>query len=132
MGLKKFKDDRPAELWCHYCGWLIPLGEETIDHKLAKAKGGLNHDANLVWSCLLCNVTKSDMDYHEFKWRRSITTVLLQDLEAKARHKKQGERELSKFISKWHKFHKKILWTKTPTLSSVPSASDTTPLFAVE
>jgi 5-methylcytosine-specific restriction endonuclease McrA len=51
---------------CHYCGRELAFEESTLDHKLAKGKGGTHEMSNLVLSCLECNHEKGDGDYESF------------------------------------------------------------------
>ena len=49
---------------CIYCG----KPSESIDHVLARSRGGLSITKNCVPACLLCNGDKSDTD--AFDWYR--------------------------------------------------------------
>lgn len=41
---------------CAYCGGVAT----SVDHVIAKARGGSDDDANLVAACLSCNARKRD------------------------------------------------------------------------
>lgn len=46
---------------CHFCG-----GQpNTIDHMIARARGGTSDKSNLVPACAVCNCMKSDKSYDE-------------------------------------------------------------------
>lgn len=49
------------EIPCYFCGG-IP---NTVDHLVARAKGGTNQWANLVSACDICNCMKSDKSYDD-------------------------------------------------------------------
>lgn len=49
---------------CHYCKELVKF--YTIDHKVARSKGGTDDLDNLVRSCIRCNALKGSRDYEEF------------------------------------------------------------------
>ncbi len=51
---------------CFYCKRVLLFEESTLDHVIAKAKGGSNGIDNLVLSCMPCNNKKGDMDQAEF------------------------------------------------------------------
>jgi 5-methylcytosine-specific restriction endonuclease McrA len=54
-------------LSCVYCGKGIEDGIKlTLDHLKAYNKGGMNESENLITSCLVCNVKKSDKTLHSF------------------------------------------------------------------
>lgn len=46
---------------CYFCGGR----SETIDHLIARAKGGTNDASNLVSACVTCNSMKGDKSYDE-------------------------------------------------------------------
>jgi len=51
---------------CFYCGQ--PVGEYWhAEHKNPKSKGGRWEENNIVVSCPLCNLRKSNKSVHEFK-----------------------------------------------------------------
>jgi 5-methylcytosine-specific restriction endonuclease McrA len=45
---------------CFYCKVDISLSDATLDHKLARSKGGENKLSNLVVACRFCNHEKGD------------------------------------------------------------------------
>ena len=45
---------------CHYCHIPLALGKRTKDHIVPRARGGLDVRWNIVMSCAMCNVRKSD------------------------------------------------------------------------
>lgn len=47
-------------VFCHYCHYGIPKGQETKDHVVPRARGGLDIRWNIVWSCSPCNLRKAD------------------------------------------------------------------------
>lgn len=52
---------------CYYCGQPLTIGESTIDHFVALAKGGSNSINNFVLSCGDCNILKKDRSLEDFK-----------------------------------------------------------------
>jgi 5-methylcytosine-specific restriction endonuclease McrA len=54
---------------CRYCSKaLVPgIDEITIDHVVARARGGTSHPKNLVTACKRCNFTKKDLTVFQFK-----------------------------------------------------------------
>jgi 5-methylcytosine-specific restriction endonuclease McrA len=73
--LEKWLEER-GDLVCIYCGKQhlridAPSNSDdlaTIDHKLARAKGGAEMDLNnLVCACSPCNLRKKTKSYEEFK-----------------------------------------------------------------
>ncbi len=51
---------------CPYCGAVV----ETIDHVLARARGGTDHWMNVTGACLACNRSKRDLPLLIFVMRR--------------------------------------------------------------
>lgn len=52
---------------CQYCGCALTRGvNKTVDHVLAKARGGLSTMENLVACCTDCNVDKGDKTLDEW------------------------------------------------------------------
>jgi hypothetical protein len=53
---------------CHYCRERFDEKENqpTIDHVVAKSKGGENRIENYVLACYDCNQRKGDMSRHDF------------------------------------------------------------------
>ena len=50
---------------CAYCN--SDLGRSaTLDHVLAKSKGGHTHPRNLIPACLSCNVRKASREWREW------------------------------------------------------------------
>lgn len=45
---------------CAYCFGIFPTKELTLDHVLARSKGGGTNWANIVSCCLACNLKKAD------------------------------------------------------------------------
>lgn len=59
-------------MWCYYCGVALVKNHPkerrmTWDHKIPKAKGGTNAQANLVMACFQCNQEKGVLTETEFK-----------------------------------------------------------------
>lgn len=52
---------------CFYCSAGVALGLATLDHKIPKARGGSNHQRNLVMACPPCNQAKADLTAEEFR-----------------------------------------------------------------
>ena len=59
---------------CHYCnrpGVSAEIGPDDrvwhVDHKTPIARGGSDHDDNLVLACKRCNLTKSVQPYRQFR-----------------------------------------------------------------
>ena len=56
---------------CAYCGArCVERGDATIDHVLPRARGGSNHERNLVTACLSCNASKGDSTVAQ--WLRKL------------------------------------------------------------
>lgn len=72
---------------CHYCTWLTPLEQWTLDHKIARAKGGRNHPSNRVGSCYGCNKAKRTLSSEEF-----LATEYIGGAGRRGRHE-QGRRK---------------------------------------
>ncbi len=51
---------------CHYCHCELNKKNSSLDHKLARSKGGPNTMANLVLACLTCNTKKGNGPYKKF------------------------------------------------------------------
>jgi 5-methylcytosine-specific restriction endonuclease McrA len=50
---------------CAYCN--LDLGRSaTLDHVLAKSRGGHTHPRNLIPACLSCNVRKASREWREW------------------------------------------------------------------
>ena len=45
---------------CFYCKVEISLADATLDHRVARSKGGKNALSNLVVACRFCNHEKGD------------------------------------------------------------------------
>lgn len=52
---------------CRYCKLVLDKYTITIDHVVAKSKGGSDDLSNLVASCKHCNGRKSDRPVEEFE-----------------------------------------------------------------
>lgn len=53
--------------FCHYCCRKLPAEIATLDHITPVAKGGSNHNENLVLSCRWCNEHKGTKRASEFR-----------------------------------------------------------------
>lgn len=53
--------------WCYHCGHRLAVGQETIDHLLARLYGGGNDRKNLVLACFWCNHLKGDQPVDVFQ-----------------------------------------------------------------
>lgn len=62
---KRFRQDI-LEAWDHRCAYCGSERAPTLDHVLAKAKGGPTKRANLVAACATCNLLKSSADWLEW------------------------------------------------------------------
>lgn len=51
---------------CYYCGCQLAI-ELTVDHLIPLSRGGTWERANLVCSCILCNLSKGSMTEAEFR-----------------------------------------------------------------
>ena len=80
--LRRWRSDAPARrnraeaASCFYCGVAFedagPLAR-TVDHRLARSRGGHDGLANLVFACRACNDRKADSDEDAFlgsEWLR--------------------------------------------------------------
>lgn len=54
---------------CQYCSRPLHRASMSIDHELAKARGGPDTADNLVLSCPRCNSLKSDLSLEQFRER---------------------------------------------------------------
>lgn len=61
---------------CAYCGCKLDINNFHIDHFVAKANGGKNKN-NLLPSCCLCNLMKSNLTLEEF--RKEIENLIYLD-----------------------------------------------------
>jgi len=52
---------------CFYCHKPLKEKQVTKDHIIAKSLGGTSHGKNLVDSCKMCNLFKSNMTLDNFK-----------------------------------------------------------------
>ena len=50
-----------ANFTCQYCGRSAPDATLHIDHRIPRAKGGLDEESNYVVACSDCNVGKQDV-----------------------------------------------------------------------
>ena len=73
--LRRWRDDAPARrnraegTTCFYCGVVFQgVGREarTVDHRLAKSRGGHDGLANVVFACRACNDRKADSLEEDF------------------------------------------------------------------
>lgn len=55
---------------CKYCGVPLEYFEATLDHVVARSKGGNNSIENLVLACNRCNGSKGDRSPDEFCGRK--------------------------------------------------------------
>ena len=106
MSIKGFKLTKAQEMECHYCHWVTT--EISIDHKIPQAKGGGNAMDNLVWSCVYCNLLKSDMDYDEFVFRRRLKHRKLEALFEACKGSGPHSNATKKYQSRWHAWHNRI------------------------
>jgi len=75
------KTQRPSKklLWhrdngqCQYCQKKLKISEATIDHVIAKSKGGRDTWQNLVIACAKCNQLKGDRRPNECNMKLSKT-----------------------------------------------------------
>ena len=55
---------------CFYCGTAFSDGAastaRTVDHRVARSRGGSNALSNLVFACYACNQRKRDLPEEEF------------------------------------------------------------------
>lgn len=57
---------------CQYCGTSLSMRNGTIDHVLARAKGGTHSLDNTVASCKVCNNAKGDMSLAAFETKTGL------------------------------------------------------------
>lgn len=79
MQMRTLYDDERVKLnypqACCYCGATNSL---SIDHLIAKIRGGEDHSDNLVWACKSCNSSKRDRDLLEWcQFKNTFPSVLL-------------------------------------------------------
>ena len=67
---KRFRKDI-LEAWNNLCAYCGSDRAHTLDHIVARAKGGANKRGNLLACCPTCNLDKSDADW--MLWFRSQT-----------------------------------------------------------
>lgn len=58
---KRFKIFKRDNFTCQYCGRKTPEVKLHIDHIIPKSKGGSYNEKNLITSCHLCNLGKSNI-----------------------------------------------------------------------
>lgn len=51
---------------CYYCLRVMGFDECTLDHKVPRSQGGVNHLDNLVLACVDCNQRKGVRSVREF------------------------------------------------------------------
>lgn len=52
---------------CWYCGTKLTPQNRTIDHIIPWAKGGTDHELNLIGACKSCNELKRDSTLEQFR-----------------------------------------------------------------
>jgi len=84
---------------CYFCGGLAT----TIDHLLARSKGGTNGFDNLVSACALCNTMKSDKSYDELiEFCRKLETAITNKKGLKGIERFRLFKEQARKILEWH------------------------------
>ncbi|HXX63687.1 MAG TPA: HNH endonuclease signature motif containing protein [Bacteroidota bacterium] len=84
---------------CYFCGEKAT----TIDHLLARSKGGTNGFDNLVSACALCNTMKSDKSYDELiAFCTALETATTQKRGLKALERFRLFKEQARKILEWH------------------------------
>lgn len=59
---------------CNYCKRPINVANSSLDHVVAKAKGGVSARTNLVLACKKCNGSKGDMPKDQ--WDALLPTLI--------------------------------------------------------
>lgn len=62
---------------CAYCGVKFVYNSKDgykahIDHIIPRAKGGSDHQSNLMLACPKCNISKKDKDLSKFKMYKDV------------------------------------------------------------
>ena len=78
MGLGSIADDERLKMIlpqaCCYCGGREKL---SIDHLIAKIRGGEDRAENMVWACRFCNSSKGDTDLLDWYHAKNAFPPLL-------------------------------------------------------
>jgi hypothetical protein len=64
---RRFEIFKRDDFTCKYCGGKPPEKKLTLDHKVAKSKGGSDEDSNLVTACSDCNLAKGNTPLDELQ-----------------------------------------------------------------
>jgi len=72
---RRFEIFKRDKFTCQYCGGKPPEKKITIDHKIAKSKGGSDEDSNLVTACLECNLAKGNTPLDELQGHTEKITL---------------------------------------------------------
>lgn len=84
---------------CYFCG----DKPNTIDHLIARAKGGTSERANLVSACDVCNCMKSDRSYDELLYFcRQLEDAVTRKTALKRVQRFVLFKEQAKKILSWH------------------------------
>jgi 5-methylcytosine-specific restriction endonuclease McrA len=84
---------------CYFCGGKA----ESLDHFVARSRGGSSDRSNLVSACLVCNGMKSDKSYDELiEFCRSMETAVLRKTALRHVRTFQQWKEQAKKILAWH------------------------------
>jgi len=62
-GMKWIRHSRRCAIYARdgfACVWCLAVGALTLDHFLARSRGGTNESKNLLTSCLRCNSSRKD------------------------------------------------------------------------
>ena len=73
---------------CRWCGVRLDEQTATIDHRTAKAKGGLDRMENYVLSCKPCNNAKGNMSPAEF--HRKLASGAIRILDSRGQQEPSG------------------------------------------
>lgn len=84
---------------CYFCGGK----PESLDHFVARSRGGSSDRSNLVSACLVCNGMKGDKSYDELiDFCRSMETAVLRKTALRHVRTFQQWKEQAKKILAWH------------------------------
>ena len=77
MRSKKGELLRAQKHRCFYCERYLSYHKATIDHMIARSRGGDNRIDNLVVCCQKCNELKAANEPTEEQWNRKVAQMRL-------------------------------------------------------
>lgn len=91
--------ERYMKIPCYFCGGK----PETIDHFVARSRGGANDSSNFVSACVTCNGMKGDKSYDELlAYCVSLETAVNRKTALRSVIRFQRWKEQARRILSWH------------------------------